>query len=53
MLDAYPALAETLNALAPLLSDQAMSALNWQVDGPDKLEPDEVAEAFLKENGLL
>lgn len=52
-LDAYPALAETLNALAPLLSDQAMSALNWQVDGPDKLEPDEVAEAFLKENGLL
>ncbi len=52
-LDAYPALAETLNALAPLLTDEAMSALNWQVDGPDKLEPAEVAEAFLTENGLL
>jgi osmoprotectant transport system substrate-binding protein len=52
-LDAYPALADTLNALAPLLTDEAMSALNWQVDGPDKLEPDEVAEAFLKENGLI
>lgn len=52
-LDAYPALAETLNAVAPLLTDEAMSAMNWQVDGPDKLEPVEVAEAFLTENGLL
>ncbi|MGI9253028.1 MAG: glycine betaine ABC transporter substrate-binding protein [Thermomicrobiales bacterium] len=52
-LDAYPTLAETLNALAPLLTDQAMSGLNWKVDGPDKMEPDEVAEAFLKDNGLL
>jgi osmoprotectant transport system substrate-binding protein len=52
-LDAYPELAETLDALAPLLTDEAMSALNWQVDGPEKLEPEEVAEAFLTENGLL
>ncbi|MFM9106831.1 MAG: glycine betaine ABC transporter substrate-binding protein [Chloroflexota bacterium] len=51
-LDAYPALADSLNALAPLLTDEAMSALNWKVDGPDKLEPDEVAQAFLAENGL-
>jgi osmoprotectant transport system substrate-binding protein len=52
-LDAYPALAETLNAVAPLLTDEAMAALNWQVDGPEKLEPEEVARTFLKENGLL
>jgi len=52
-LDAYPELAETLNAVAPLLTDEVMSALNWQVDGPEKLEPEEVAQAFLEENGLL
>jgi osmoprotectant transport system substrate-binding protein len=52
-LDAYPELAETLNAVAPLLTDEAMSALNWQVDGPEGLEPEEVAQAFLEENGLL
>ena len=52
-LDAYPALAETLNAVAPLLTDEAMAALNWQVDGPEKLEPEEVARTFLEENGLL
>ena len=52
-LDAYPELTETLNAVAPLLTDEAMSALNWQVDGPEGLEPDEVSRAFLEENGLL
>ena len=30
-----------------------MSALNWQVDGPEKLEPIDVARAFLEEQGLL
>jgi osmoprotectant transport system substrate-binding protein len=52
-LGANPAIAEVLNPLAPLLTDEAMSALNWQVDGPDKLEPEEVAQAFLEEQGLL
>ncbi len=52
-LDAYPELAATLNAVAPLLTDEAMSTLNWQVDGPEKLEPDEVARTFLEDNGLL
>ena len=52
-LAAYPALADTLNPVAPLLTDQVMSALNWQVDGPDGLEPDEVARAFLEEQGLI
>lgn len=52
-LDAYPELADALNVLAPLLTDQVMSELNYRVDGPDKEEPAEVAQSFLDENGLL
>jgi osmoprotectant transport system substrate-binding protein len=52
-LSANPGIADALNPVAPLLTDEAMSALNWQVDGPDKLEPDEVARTFLEEQGLL
>lgn len=52
-LTANPGIADALNPLAALLTDQVMSALNWQVDGPDKLEPEEVASAFLEEQGLL
>ncbi len=52
-LTANPGIADALNPVAPLLTDQVMSALNWQVDGPDKLEPDEVARTFLEEQGLL
>ena len=52
-LDAYPNLADTLNKVAPLLTDQVMSGLNWKVDGPDKDEPADVAKAFLQENKLV
>ena len=52
-LDAYPGLADALNAVAPLLTDPVMSKLNWRVDGPDKEEPADVARSFLEENGLL
>lgn len=52
-LTANPGIADALNPVAPLLTDQAMSALNWQVEGPEGLEPDEVARAFLEEQGLL
>ncbi|HEU5433893.1 MAG TPA: glycine betaine ABC transporter substrate-binding protein [Thermomicrobiales bacterium] len=52
-LDAYPNLADTLNKVAPLLTDQVMSGLNWKVDGPDKAEPADVAKAFLQENKLV
>lgn len=52
-LTANPGIADALNPIAPLLTDQVMSALNWQVDGPDKLEPEEVARGFLEEQGLL
>jgi osmoprotectant transport system substrate-binding protein len=52
-LTANPGIADALNPIAHLLTDQAMSALNWQVDGPEKLEPVDVARAFLEEQGLL
>lgn len=52
-LTANPGIADALNPVAPLLTDQVMSSLNWQVDGPDKLEPAEVAQAFLVEQGLI
>jgi osmoprotectant transport system substrate-binding protein len=52
-LNAVPGIAEALNPVAPLLTDAAMSAMNWQVDGPEALEPDEVARMFLEEQGLL
>jgi osmoprotectant transport system substrate-binding protein len=46
-------IAETLNKLAPLLTDEVMAGLNWQVDGPDKKEFAAVAKAFLQEKGLI
>jgi osmoprotectant transport system substrate-binding protein len=52
-LEQYPQIEEKLNALAPLLTDDIMSGLNWKVDGPDKMEPADVARDFLLENGLI
>jgi osmoprotectant transport system substrate-binding protein len=52
-LTAYPGIPDALNPVAPLLTDEAMSGLIWQVDGPDGLEPEEVARAFLEEQGLI
>ena len=49
----YPQVANVLNKLAPFLTDAVMSGLNWQVDGPSKLEPAAVAKASLQQNGLL
>jgi osmoprotectant transport system substrate-binding protein len=48
-----PKIAEALNKLAPLLTDDVMAGLNWQVDGPDKKEFAAVAKAFLLEKGLI
>ena len=52
-LTAYPGIADALNPVAPLLTDAEMSGMNWQVDGPDKMEPEEVARAFLQKQGLI
>ncbi len=52
-LAANPAIAETLNRLAPLLTNDVMSGLNWQVDGPEKKEIADVARAFLQQQGFI
>ncbi|MDQ7859337.1 MAG: glycine betaine ABC transporter substrate-binding protein [Armatimonadota bacterium] len=48
-----PKIAETLNKLAPLLTEEVMAGLNWKVDGPEKQEFAAVAKAFLQEKGLI
>lgn len=52
VLDASPAVADALNALAPLLTDETMQRLNYEVSGNQR-EPAEVAREFLVEEGLL
>lgn len=51
-LDANPELAETLNALAPLLTNETMQRLNFEVSG-NQQEPADVARDFLTEEGML
>jgi len=48
-----PQVSELLNKLGPLLTDEAMQTLNYQVDGPDAREPADVAREFLQASGLL
>jgi osmoprotectant transport system substrate-binding protein len=45
-----PGIAESLNAVAPLLTNEVMAGLNNQVDGPEKAEPNAVITAFLDKN---
>jgi len=52
VLDEYPEIAETLNALAPFLTDDTMQELNNRVTGGGE-EPADVARSFLVANGLL
>lgn len=52
-LDAEPAIKDKLNALAPLLTDPAVQALNWKVDGPEKAEIEDVAKQFLIDSKLI
>ena len=52
-LEEFPQISDLLNELAPLLTDDVMSGLNWQVDGPEGRESAEVAREFLLENGLI
>jgi osmoprotectant transport system substrate-binding protein len=51
-LDANPGIRDTLNALAPKLTDETMRRLNYEVDGKQR-EPAEVAKEFLTQAGLL
>ncbi len=52
-LEKYPQIQKILNDFAPMLTDDIMSGLNWQVDGPEGKEPADVARAFLLEKGLV
>lgn len=52
-LQKFPQITDALNKVAPLLTDDVMAGLNYQVDGPDKKEPADVARAFLEQQGLL
>ncbi len=51
-LDASPGIRDALNAVAPLLTDDTMRRLNYEVDGK-KREPADVAKEFLTNQGLL
>lgn len=52
VLDANPKIAEILNSLAPLLTDEVMQRLNYEVSGKQR-EPADVAKEFLQEQGLI
>jgi osmoprotectant transport system substrate-binding protein len=43
----HPQIAPALDALSAKITTEAMRALNLQVDGPDKREPEDVARDFL------
>ncbi|PLS14788.1 glycine/betaine ABC transporter substrate-binding protein [Bacillus sp. M6-12] len=47
-----PEVAEILNKINGLLTDEIMAEMNWKADGDDKEEPAKIAEEFLKENKL-
>ncbi|MBA3533685.1 MAG: quaternary ammonium transporter [Ardenticatenales bacterium] len=53
VLSQHADIATILNPLAPLLTDQIMADLNWKVDGPDKMDFEDVARDFLIEKGLI
>jgi osmoprotectant transport system substrate-binding protein len=52
ILDRHPSIRQ-LDRIAPLLTDSVMQALNWKVDGPEKLDPPKVARDFLRSVGLI
>jgi osmoprotectant transport system permease protein len=52
VLDQYPELEEVLNKLSGLIDDEVMTNLNFEVD-QRKQSPEQVANAFLKAQGLL
>lgn len=52
VLDRHPGLKEALNALAPLLTDETMRQLNYEVTGKGR-EPADVAKAFLVQQGIV
>jgi osmoprotectant transport system substrate-binding protein len=52
-LEAMPGIQPVLDEVNAPLTNEVMQRLNWSVDGPEGLEPAEVAAAFLREQGLI
>lgn len=52
VLDRYPQMDDVLNELSAKITTDAMSQLNWKVDG-EKQNYEQVASEFLRQNGLL
>lgn len=52
-LDATPDIAGSLNALAPVITNEVMIGLNGQVVGEEGLDPEVVARDFLVEQGMI
>ncbi len=50
--DDNPGMADALNAVAPLITTEVQIGLNGQVVGDEKKSPEDVARAFLQEQGL-
>jgi len=51
-LDANPGIADALNCLAPLLTDDVMRQLNYEVSNNQR-EPEDVAREFLVQEGII
>lgn len=52
-LDENAGLADALNAVAQFITNDVQIGLNGQVVGPDAMSPEDVARAFLQEQGLV
>lgn len=52
ILAAYPNIKDVLNKVSAKLTNAEVSALNWRVAGPEKMEAVDVAKAFLKAQGF-
>jgi glycine betaine/choline ABC-type transport system substrate-binding protein len=52
VLELYPEIAPALNKLSPKITNDVISALNWEVDGKGR-EAEEVAREWLKSQGLI
>lgn len=52
VLDANPGIADALNALAPLLTNDVMRQLNFEVSNNQR-EPEDVAREFLVQQGII
>lgn len=53
VLEANPDIGARFDAVTTSLTGEVMSGLNWRVDGDEKAEPADVAQAYLEENGFI